>query len=132
MKNILISVGLSIYSLIVSYLIWLLFLISIPRIMSFGWAGIVIYWFVGGLMLMPAAVIGVIASIPIAKYANNLAVKIISTVFFLFHGFSAIRLPWGGDIDYNFSEIVMGIFLSLATVVLLGCLMYGIWGNIKR
>ena len=121
------SVGLLFYGLIASYLLWLLFYWLTPYVMSIGWGGFILYMlFAGGLV---SAIVGSAATLlayPVITWFNGAykPVRWICAIFFVFHGFSAIMLPWRLDIDYGFLKILIAVLYGITALISFGAFLF--------
>lgn len=50
-------------------------------------------------------------------------VKWICAIFFVFHGFSAIMLPWRLDIDYTFLKILIAVLYGITALISFGAVL---------
>ncbi|MBP3630590.1 MAG: hypothetical protein J6J23_03775 [Clostridia bacterium] len=119
MKKILQILGTLIYSVIASYLLWLLFLWAIPFVMDVGWAWLLLYlMFVGGFitvcLTLMNSIVGIIL-IPLTR--NNIVSKIINIFPFVFHGYSAIRVVWTLDMEYGFLQWILGVASTITIAI---------------
>lgn len=117
------SVGLLFYGLISSYLLWLLFYWLTPYVMSVGWGGFILYMLLaGGLVTGIVGSAATLLAYPVAVWFNDAykPVKWICAIFFVFHGFSAIMLPWRLDIDYTFLKILIAVLYGITALISFG------------
>ena len=117
------SVGLLFYGLIASYLLWLLFYWLTPYVMSVGWGGFILYMLIaGGLVTGIVGSAATLLAYPVAIWFDGAykPIKWICAVFFVFHGFSAIMLPWRLDIDYSFLKILIAVLYGITALISFG------------
>lgn len=114
MKYILQIIGTTLYGVVSSYLIWLLFYFITPYIMGASWLVIVLYvLFAGGIISVIVTSIATLLAAPNFFFmGNNKLAKIIYCVCCLFWGYSSIVLPYHLDIDFGIKEWIIAISLS--------------------
>lgn len=115
MKKILSFLGGLCYSVVVSYLMWLLFYFVTPFLMRFGWKALVLY------LVLAAGTIPMLF-IPLFTYAwapvillirNCKAVKFVSAIPLLLFGYSAVADVWRLSIVYSGSKVAIAIAVSV-------------------
>lgn len=117
------SVGLLFYGLIASYLLWLLFYWLTPYVMSVGWGGFILYMLIaGGLVTGIVGSAATLLAYPVVAWFDGAykPVKWVCAIFFVFHGFSAIMLPWRLDIDYSFLKILIAVLYGITALISFG------------
>lgn len=127
MKKVLAVVLSVVISFIASWLLWLIFYYAIPFVFPLQEWGIIIallFDSVGAMFVI--GVSGLLLSpIYFVKKLFNKS-KYFAIPFYLFHGFSAIRLPWGLNVEYNVTEYILGVILSVGVLIAFICSIYGI------
>lgn len=122
MKKFLQCLGTLVYSLIASYLLYLLCAWITPFVMGANWLLFLVFIFVG--MGIIGAIIGfasqVLAVPMVLLTSNNMVAKIINMLPFLFFGFLSVCMPWQLDIQYKFLQVLIAISLSLTYLVTFG------------
>lgn len=104
--------GASIYGIVASYLIWLLFYFITPWVMSFGWGGVIVSVIAGSLLVGAFLSICALVLSPMMGMIDNTVSKIIPTLAILFYGYSSVKLPWGLELDYTLPKIILAITIS--------------------
>ena len=127
MKKILQCIGTLIYSVVASYLLYLLCAWLTPYVMAANLFLFLVYIFLGfGLI---GAIIGFasqILAVPMVLLtSNNMVAKIINLLPFLFFGFLSVCMPWQLDIQYKFLHVLIAISLSLTYLVTFGMMIIG-------
>lgn len=124
MKKILQVLATIIYSVIASYLLWLLFYWGTPHIMSIGWFLYLIYIFVfsGVLTFIIASISGWLMIPMFYIMGNNRVAQIINLFPFLLHGIDAVQLPWRFGVDYTFLQYLIGISLTITYAITFGAM----------
>lgn len=105
-----------IYGIIASYLLWLLFYWITPYIMRINSILFMILFFVFGILILISFFksVSALLLLPIMFITrNNVSAKFMILPSFLFHGFSAVKLPFGLSMHYGFIQWFVGIELSL-------------------
>ena len=122
MKKIFQCLGAGIYSTVTGYLLWLLFHWMTPYVMGVGWLLFFLYIFVaGGLITGIIASINNLLVVPMVfLMKNNIVAKIINVLPLLFFGYSAVRLPWGLDMNYGVLQYLIGISLTITFLISFG------------
>lgn len=120
MKKLFQCVGTLIYSVIASYLLWLLFYWVTPYIMGMGWLMFFLYIFLaGGAVTMIVSLINGLLAVPMVfLMKNNNVAKVINALPMLFHGYSAVCIPWGLNMEYGVLQYFLGISLTIMVLVL--------------
>ena len=114
MKKLLCFIGSALYSVIISYLIWLLFTWITPFILSWGWLLAIIYWiFALGLISGLLTSISSFMSVPlIIMVLQCKASKYLSILPLLFFGYCAIVFPWKANFDYTILQYLIAFSIS--------------------
>lgn len=118
MKGLLKCVGSLAYSLVAGYLLWLLFYWLTPLVMGMSWGWFVVYLIIGSMLIsFLYTTASSILMLPVVFLTRgNKAAKILSIPSYLFHGFSAARLPFSLDMDYGLLQWLLSISLVLAII----------------
>ena len=67
--------------------------------------------------------ISTLLAVPMSFFtAGNKAAKVINALPFLFHGYCAVCLPWGLDMEYGFLQYLIAISLSTTYLIAFGSL----------
>lgn len=126
MKTVLKCLGTIIYSSIAGYILWLLFYWMTPFIMSFGWFMLILYIVIaGGLISQLISNLGMILLIPMRYLLKDCSIaKVINVLCMISFGFSAVRLPWGLDIEYGLLQYIIAASLSITFIVTYACMAF--------
>lgn len=124
MKKILQCAGTVVYSTVAGYLLWLLFYWMTPYVMGMGWLMLFAYIFIAaGLITAIALAANTALAFPMVfLMRDNKAARVINVFPFLLYGFSAVRLPWGLDMEYGFLQYILGISLTITILISFGSL----------
>lgn len=113
-------IGALFYGVIMYYLLWLLFYWIVPIVMSMGWG-----WFILYILIAGGAISAFVSSISnllimplILLSRDSNVVKYISAVVGLFFGYSAIKLPWSIDGQYDIIHWIWGISLTITILII--------------
>ena len=126
MKKVLAFIGVTIYGCIAARLLWYLFHIATPWLMSFGWIAVIIYYvFLFGLIPSVFGFAGTLLFMPISKLVSTCpASKYIPIWFLIADGFFSAREPWILDIDYELVKIIIAMSITLAAITTFASLIY--------
>lgn len=112
--------GSALYSIIISYVIWLAFHLVTPWLMSFGWIALIIYW-----IFASGVISGLIGGLSIfIFYPLDAMVRIfkhgryIPALVLLFFGYSSVVMPWNLNITYSIVKIIMACSLSFTAATI--------------
>lgn len=114
MKKIFSFLGSAIYGCIFAYVLWLLFHLITPWVMSWGWVAIIVYWlFALGLITSLLGGLSSYLFIPLYHMVSKCKIgKYIPILFLLAFGYSAIVSPWKMDIEYSFIKGFIAFSIS--------------------
>lgn len=120
MKKILSFFGGLSYSVVVSYLMWLLFYFVTPFLMRFGWKALILYFVLAaGTIPMLFIPLFTYAWIPIVLLIRKCkAVRFVSVIPLLLFGYSAVADVWRLDIVYSGSKVAIAIAVSVMIATL--------------
>ncbi|MFV0587149.1 hypothetical protein [Bacteroides reticulotermitis] len=129
MKKTLSFIGSAIYGIIFSYLLWLMFHLLTPWLMSFGWLAAILYCFFAlGLI---AGILGGLSSLlcfPLYRMVSICdSAKYIPVVFLVLCGLSAVALPWQLDIEYSLVKILIAFSISLTAFAVFSSMTYALF-----
>jgi len=118
MKKVLAFITVTIYGCVAARLLWYLFHLATPWLMSFGWVAVIIYvLFLFGLIPSLFGFLGTMIYMPIMRFIRLAPSSIYLPILFLLaDGFFSAREPWVLDIDYTLVKIIIGISISLAAI----------------
>ena len=118
MKKVLSFIAVTIYGCVAARLLWYLFHIATPWLMSFGWIAVIIYYiFLLGLIPALFGFLGMVLFMPVMPLIRIAPSSIYLPILFLIaDGFYSAREPWILDIDYELVKIIIGISITLAAV----------------
>lgn len=123
--------GAALYGIISSYIIWLLFYLLTPWVMSFGWGGVIVSVLCGSILAGVFLSICTLIFSPMLLMIDNTPSKIIPSIAMLFHGYSSVMLPWRLDMNYGTPKIILGITVTGVALVLFITAIQVIWANRK-
>ncbi|MCF0172269.1 MAG: hypothetical protein HUJ91_00795 [Bacteroidales bacterium] len=123
MKKVLSFVGGVIYSLLLAYLLWLIFYHVTPYIM-----GIKLLWIMTLFIIFGAPILAYglylaagIISIPLLFLSKNTkTLKYLSIIPLIVFAFSTIADPWRLSIQYNYISVILGIFIDITALYVFG------------
>lgn len=123
-RKILQCLGTVAYSTIAGYLLWLLFYWITPYIMGIGWLLFLLYIFLtGGLITGIVFSVNNLLIVPMVfLMKDNIVAKVINVLPLLYFGYSAVRLPWGLDMNYGVLQYLIGISLIITFLISFGCM----------
>lgn len=108
------SLGAIILSVVLSFLIYLLFYFATPWLMSFGWGGFAVWFCIGNTIVGFLIWILNFVSAPIYSMVKGLKVPAtICSVILAGFGIYTMLLPWFLDMDYLTVNKLMGINISI-------------------
>ena len=117
--------GSIVYGIIAAYLLWLLFWWLTPIFMSVGWGWFLLYIILaGGFVSIFVGSIANVLILPMFFLCNGgyKVTKYVPVPFFLFFGFSSIKLPWTLDMNFGLLQWIIAISLSILVFVTFGSL----------
>lgn len=124
MKKLLFGLGSILYSIVSSYLLWLIFFFITPWAMSCGWLGVIVYTFiVSSILIGIVSGISQILMIPLLylNFSNTSKfVNYFCSFVLLVFGLSSIALPWRAVEFWNWPNIIMAVSLSYDALMLFG------------
>ena len=128
MKKVLAFIAVTIYGCVAARLLWYLFHLATPWLMSFGWVAVIIYFiFLMGFIPSVFGFLGTMLYMPIMNLIRLAPSSICLPVIFLIaDGFYSAREPWILDMDYELVKIIIAISISLAAVSTFLSLIYGL------
>lgn len=126
MKKVFAFITVTIYGVVAAAILWYLFHLATPWLMSFGWIAVIIYYvflfglipsvfgFIGNLLFMP--ILKLVRIAPSSTYLPICAL--------LWEGFYAAKYPWTLDIEYTLVKIIIAISITLAAISVFAGLIY--------
>lgn len=120
MKKILSFIGGLLYSVAISYLLWLLFHFLTPFLMSFEWKGFIYYMiFGGGILTSILLLLCIIAMEPTKSLVGRYKIiKIVSVISLLLFGFSSVADVWRLDVVYSEAKLSIAISVSIMIAII--------------
>ena len=114
------------YSIIMYYVVWLIFYWIIPHLMFISWGWFIAYIMVaGGAVSMFVAVLSTLLARPLVFLCKkSSASRYAPIIWALFFGYSSIKLPWRFDFDYSVLQWIIGVSLTIIIFVTFASLLY--------
>lgn len=123
--------GALIYSLVSSFVIWMLFNWLVPWLMSFGWLALIIYWILaGGLVGATFKYISAMITMPLFMMtAQSRLGAFAAGLVYCVAGAYTVLIPWLLPMNYRLVTVIIGVSLSLTAFSIFAGAVGRIWSR---